>query len=150
MDAETSLRYYLCNPNNVSSLDQFNQVLETLVDGLRRKAASGGSLGKFAVGYASAPDFKTLYAHVQCTPDLSELECNDRLVSITGGFFKRCDEKEGVRVVSPSCILRDKWMSLLQTKPDASKNEIVNLVMDKVIGPKANVSTLTYGLGITR
>ncbi|KAK4857539.1 hypothetical protein QYF36_002222 [Acer negundo] len=106
MDTEASLRYYLCNPNNVSSLVQFNQVLENLLDGLRSKAASGGSLGKFAVGKASAPDFKTLYALVQCTPDLSEQECNDCLVSITGGFFKRCDGKEGVRVVSPSCILR--------------------------------------------
>ncbi|TXG47120.1 hypothetical protein EZV62_026414 [Acer yangbiense] len=83
MDAETSLRYYLCNPNNVSSLDQFNQVLENLLDGLRSNAASGGSLGKFAVGYASAPAFKTLYALVQCTPDLFEQECNDCLVSIT-------------------------------------------------------------------
>ncbi|TXG47290.1 hypothetical protein EZV62_026584 [Acer yangbiense] len=106
MDAETSHRYYLCNPNNVSSLDQFNQVLENLLDGLRSNASSGGSLSKFAVGYASAPDFKTLYALVQCTPDLSKQECNDCLVSITGGFFKRCDGKEGVRVVSPSCILR--------------------------------------------
>ncbi|KAK2644341.1 hypothetical protein Ddye_019536 [Dipteronia dyeriana] len=106
MDDKISLRYYLCNPNNVSSLDQFNQVLETLLDGLKSKAASGDSLGKFAVGYASAPDFKTIYALVQCTPDLSEQECKDCLVSITGGFFKRCNGKEGVRVVSPSCILR--------------------------------------------
>ena len=39
---------------------------------------------------------------------------------------------------------------LVTKEPDASKNEIFNQVMGEVIGPKADVSTLTYGLGITR
>ncbi|KAK0592180.1 hypothetical protein LWI29_014622 [Acer saccharum] len=39
---------------------------------------------------------------------------------------------------------------LVTNQPDTSKNEIFNQVMGEVIGPKADVSTLTYGLGITR
>ncbi|KAK0597750.1 hypothetical protein LWI29_028297 [Acer saccharum] len=38
---------------------------------------------------------------------------------------------------------------LVTNQPDASKNEIFNQVIAEVIGPKADVSTLTYGLGIT-
>ncbi|KAI9198760.1 hypothetical protein LWI28_021702 [Acer negundo] len=103
---ETSPRFYKWNLNNVSSLVQFNQVLRTLLEGLRSKAASGGSVRKFAAGNTSAPDFKTLYALVQCTPDLSEMECNDCLVTITGYIPRCCNGKEGGRVVAPSCNLR--------------------------------------------
>ncbi|TXG47189.1 hypothetical protein EZV62_026483 [Acer yangbiense] len=103
---ETSPRFYKWNSNNVSSLVQFNQVLRTLLEGMRSKAASGSSVRKFAAGNTSAPDFKTLYALVQCTPDLSEMECNDCLVTITGYIPRCCNGKEGGRVVAPSCNLR--------------------------------------------
>ncbi|KAK2644339.1 hypothetical protein Ddye_019534 [Dipteronia dyeriana] len=87
---ETSPLFYKWNINNVSSLVQFNQVLRTLLEGLRSKAASGSSVSKFTAGKTSAPDFKTLYALVQCTPDVSKMECNDCLVTITGYIPTRC------------------------------------------------------------
>ncbi|KAK2643991.1 hypothetical protein Ddye_019186 [Dipteronia dyeriana] len=43
---EVAPRYRMINLENVTSLDQVNQALRNLLDGLRRKAASGGSLGK--------------------------------------------------------------------------------------------------------
>ncbi|KAK2644350.1 hypothetical protein Ddye_019545 [Dipteronia dyeriana] len=92
---EVPPRYRMINPENVTSLDQFNQALRTLLDGLRRKAASGGSLRKFSTGNISATDFKMLYGLVQCTPDLFELQCNDCLRTIYGRILDCCNEKEG-------------------------------------------------------
>ncbi|KAH7569241.1 hypothetical protein JRO89_XS06G0128700 [Xanthoceras sorbifolium] len=103
---DTSRIFYMWNTRNVSSVDQFNQVLTTLLESLRSRAASGSSLRKFATGNATAPDFKTLYALVQCTPDLSKEECSDCLVSVTGLIPECCDGKEGGRVIGPSCNLR--------------------------------------------
>ncbi|KAL5774741.1 hypothetical protein ACOSP7_012298 [Xanthoceras sorbifolium] len=94
------------NPRNVSSVDQFNQVLRTLLESLRSRAASGSSLRKFASGNATAPDFKMLYALVQCTPDLSKEECSDCLIELTGHIPRCCDRKQGGRVIGPSCNLR--------------------------------------------
>ena len=73
---ENSPSFYMWNYNNVSSnLDKFNQDLRTLLDGLRVQAVAGGSLRKFAEANATAPNFQTLYALVQCTPDLSQQDC---------------------------------------------------------------------------
>lgn len=99
-------RFWKRNNNNISSVDEFNQALRTVLDSLKNKAKSGGSLRKFAIGNTSAPDFKTLYALVQCTPDLTELQCNDCLDTITGTIPNCCDGKEGGRVVAPSCNFR--------------------------------------------
>ncbi|KAK4858517.1 hypothetical protein QYF36_017587 [Acer negundo] len=98
--------FYMWNTQNVTSVDQFNQVLRTLLEGLRSKAASGSSIRKFATGNASAPDFKILYALVQCTPDLSRDECSDCLIRNTGYIPECCDGKAGGRVIGPSCSLR--------------------------------------------
>ncbi|KAH7569074.1 hypothetical protein JRO89_XS06G0098500 [Xanthoceras sorbifolium] len=103
---KTSPVFYLWNPENVSRVDQFNQVLRTLLESLRSRAASGSSLRKFASGNATAPDFSMLYALVQCTPDLSEEECSDCLIEFTRQIPKCCDRKRGGQVVGPSCILR--------------------------------------------
>ncbi|KAL5839806.1 hypothetical protein ACOSQ4_012414 [Xanthoceras sorbifolium] len=103
---DSSRKFYMWNTENVSSVDQFNQVLRTLLESLRSRAASGSSLRKFAAGNATAPDFKMLYALVQCTPDLSKEDCTDCLIRITGLIPKCCDRKEGGRVFVPSCNLR--------------------------------------------
>jgi hypothetical protein len=69
---------------------------------------------KFATGNATAPEFKTLYALVQWTPDLSELDCNSCLVdAIHQRIPGCCDNKEGGRVIGPSCNLRLRSTSSL-------------------------------------
>lgn len=105
---ETMPAFYYWNPYNVSSssLDGFNQELRKLLDSLKSEAASGGSFRKFAIGNASASGFITIYALVQCTPDLSELECNNCLDSCFGDIPTCCDGKMGGRVVRPSCNVR--------------------------------------------
>jgi hypothetical protein len=104
---ETSPSFYMWNTNNVSAnYDQFKDDLRKLLESLRSEAVAGGSLRKFAAGNATAPNFQTLYALVQCTPDLSELECNNCLAGTFQGIPTCCDGKQGGRVISPSCSMR--------------------------------------------
>lgn len=102
---ETKYIYYLLNANNVSSnsVDAFFQDLGTLFDALKDRAASGDSLRKFATGNASASDFLTLYALVQCSPDLSQRDCSNCLDYM---FISLPSGKIGGRVVGPSCNVR--------------------------------------------
>ncbi|KAG6658116.1 hypothetical protein CIPAW_04G137700 [Carya illinoinensis] len=94
--------------NNVSAnyLDRFNDVLRTLLEGLRDEAAAGGSLRKYAVNNTIAPQNMTLYALVQCTPDLPERECYSCLTEAFQNIPQCCSGKTAGRVVSPSCNFR--------------------------------------------
>uniref|UniRef100_A0A2N9ELF1 Gnk2-homologous domain-containing protein n=1 Tax=Fagus sylvatica TaxID=28930 RepID=A0A2N9ELF1_FAGSY len=81
------LVFIMWNTNNVSAkVTQFMQDLRTLLDRNKGQAAAGGSLRKFAAGNAAAPNFQTLYALMQCTPDLSEQDCSDCLDWAMGIF----------------------------------------------------------------
>ncbi|TQD77245.1 hypothetical protein C1H46_037186, partial [Malus baccata] len=105
METEPSSAYY--NINNISSseLDGFNQELRKLLDSIRREAAAGGSLRKFAFGNTSGPTFQTIFALAQCTPDIPEQKCSDCLV----GAFARISSfygKVGGGVNKPSCYFR--------------------------------------------
>jgi hypothetical protein len=122
---ETDPSFFKWNPNNVSAnYDQFKDDLRKLLANLRSEAVVGGSLRKFATGKATAPNFQTLYALVQCTPDLSELECNNCLAGAFEQIPNCCDGKQGGRVIRPSCSLRFEvfpfYTSTAATSPPSS------------------------------
>ncbi|XP_062087454.1 cysteine-rich receptor-like protein kinase 44 [Humulus lupulus] len=104
----TSSLFYMSNSQNVSSsnVKVFFEDLRTLLDGLKNRAASGGSLRKYATGNASGPEFITIYALTQCTPDLSELQCINCLDAVYGIIPDCCSGKVGARVVGPTCSVR--------------------------------------------
>ncbi|PWA56376.1 Concanavalin A-like lectin/glucanase, subgroup [Artemisia annua] len=72
---DTRIGGSIANGNNATSVPQFNQALDQLLDQLRSDASRGGSLRKYAANSTSGPNFTTIYALMQCTPDLSEDEC---------------------------------------------------------------------------
>ncbi|KAM3701600.1 hypothetical protein ACJW30_05G185800 [Castanea mollissima] len=94
------------NTANFSDVVGFNNVLRPLLDSLRNRAASGNSTHKFALKSVAAPKFQTIYSLVECTPDLSELDCSSCLQQLQGYIPQCCDGKQGVRLVTPSCDLR--------------------------------------------
>ena len=95
------------NINNQSgNLDTYNQDLWTLLDGLRNQAAAGGSLRKFAEANSTGINNKTQYALVQCTPDLSQKDCSDCLLSAFGQIPLCCNGKIGAVIFTPSCNFR--------------------------------------------
>jgi hypothetical protein len=100
---------YQANGKNVLDVTLFNQALQTLFARLRAKAASGNSLKKFATGNQSA-GVETVYAIVQCTPDLSEGQCSSCLLDLFRMITNCCDGnvkgKIGAKLIRPSCNLR--------------------------------------------
>ena len=102
------------NPNNISStdLDQFNQTLYNLMGSLVTQASLGSSSIKyFAVGKKSFSSSRNVYGLVQCTPDLSQMDCRICLEGAVADISSCSGGKEGGRVLKPSCIA---WFEVFQ------------------------------------
>ncbi|CAL9015274.1 unnamed protein product [Prunus brigantina] len=98
---------HLKSPQNVSNATQYNQVLNPLFENLSEKAAAGNSVSKFAAGHALVPvTNQTIYATVQCSPDLDKQNCSNCLEESISDIPKCCGGVEGARVLKPSCYLR--------------------------------------------
>ncbi|GMN19811.1 hypothetical protein TIFTF001_049951, partial [Ficus carica] len=117
---ENGQTFLMWNLQNVTSnVDNFTTDLRSLLDGLKNQAAAGGSLRKFATGNALAPDFQTLYALVQCTPDLSQRDCNNCLDDEFGKIPQSGDTKIGGRVVGTNCNFRYEIKLFYEPTADA-------------------------------
>ena len=98
---------YMWNTGNTTApWDQYEPVLRQLLERLKSEAASGDSLRKFAAAHTEGPDFQTIFAVSQCTPDLSKQDCEDCLTAAISGISSCCTNKIGGRVIKPSCNLR--------------------------------------------
>ncbi|XP_042945397.1 cysteine-rich receptor-like protein kinase 26 [Carya illinoinensis] len=119
---EPSPSFFMRNNENVSanSVEQFNDDLRTLMENLTSQAKDGGSLRKFAANKASGPEFKTLYALVQCTPDLYMDDCEGCLRGAMEAIPQCCNGKVGGRVVRPSCNIRFEKYPFFNSTTDAS------------------------------
>ncbi|KAL0361764.1 UNVERIFIED_CONTAM: Cysteine-rich receptor-like protein kinase [Sesamum radiatum] len=69
---------------NVTSPDRFKEALGALMDDLRGEAANRGSSLKAAAGNRSGPDGQTIYAMLQCTPDLANASCASGCAAYSG------------------------------------------------------------------
>ncbi|KAM3251840.1 hypothetical protein P3L10_005910 [Capsicum annuum] len=102
-----SSTYYFWNPANASKPEEFNQKLKTLLDDLRNRAADGGPYRKYSSGNVTGPDDQTIYALVQCTPDLSPQDCINCLTEAYGNMPNcPCLGKRGGRNIGPRCNFR--------------------------------------------
>lgn len=97
---------YLANSQNTSNVDQFNSDLRPLMDDLRARAAAGNGLRKFATGNTTGPGFSRIYALVQCTPDLSNAQCNDCLEDSINRIAVWLNGRVGGRILLPMCNFR--------------------------------------------
>nr|GMC89931.1 putative receptor-like protein kinase At4g00960 [Ipomoea batatas] len=98
---------WLNGSTNASSQDRFNEDLRKLLDGLRDRAANGGDFLKFAGDNTTGPDLQSIYAVVQCSPELSATDCSDCLTSAFGDLSKcPCHGKRRGGIIRPSCNLR--------------------------------------------
>ncbi|GLT83216.1 hypothetical protein SLE2022_015180 [Rubroshorea leprosula] len=95
------------NVNNLTTnLTQFDQIWENLADGIVRRASSGTSRLKFAAGEAKLTSFQTIYALMQCTPDLSQGDCDLCLRQSVSDYQTCCHGKQGGFVQKPNCFFR--------------------------------------------
>ena len=119
---ETSYYWALGNTQNFSDIDLSSQQLADLLLELRGKAASGDSSKKYAADETSA-DLKTIYALVQCTPDLDYQDCYDCLADLSDLANDFLRYRQGGRAMIPSCNFRfesDRFYDLLPNAPPPS------------------------------
>ncbi|CAL5205963.1 unnamed protein product [Lathyrus oleraceus] len=96
-----------------------DEVVTTLLNNLTSRAVKGDSRIKYAVGSLPGPQYEVIYGLVQCTPDLSEKDCNSCLAENLQQIPSCCKGKIGGRVVRPSCNMRFETSSLFY-EPRAS------------------------------
>ncbi|XP_028772725.1 putative receptor-like protein kinase At4g00960 isoform X1 [Neltuma alba] len=77
---DNAVVFYMWDEHLARNWNQYNQVLMSLLRTLSSIAASGDSSLKFAAGHEEGPNLQTIYAVVQCTPNLSESECKSCLL----------------------------------------------------------------------
>uniref|UniRef100_A0A803PY15 Uncharacterized protein n=2 Tax=Cannabis sativa TaxID=3483 RepID=A0A803PY15_CANSA len=106
METKPNIIYH--NTEDVPSdiVVEFFQILNGLLEHLKRRAAAGGSFRKFAAANATAPRFRTIYGLVQCTPDLSQEDCNNCLEVAFEKIPGCCDGKKGGQVLGTNCRFR--------------------------------------------
>ena len=117
-------RFWMYNPNNVTDEKEFHEKLNVLLGNLTNLAALGDSRRKFAAGNATAEKSQqTMYALVQCTPDLTQQQCSNCLNQAIELIPTCCSKRQGGRVISPSCHFRyekDPFYDLVATTPPPS------------------------------
>uniref|UniRef100_M4EL98 Cysteine-rich receptor-like protein kinase 25 n=1 Tax=Brassica campestris TaxID=3711 RepID=M4EL98_BRACM len=97
---------FLSNTQNIteSQLSRFNESLAALLIDVTVKAASSSI--KFATEKANFTVFQTIYSLVQCTPDLTNLDCESCLRQTINWLPLCCDRRIGGRVIASSCSFR--------------------------------------------
>ncbi|XP_043687790.1 cysteine-rich repeat secretory protein 38-like [Telopea speciosissima] len=97
--------FYVYGAEHVTNLDQYNQTVGNLMN-LVTKAASGSSIPKYyAAGSVSYTGNDNVYGMVQCTPDITQDECNGCLSASVSNIPRKLYSKEGGRILKPSCNL---------------------------------------------
>ncbi|KAL3519539.1 hypothetical protein ACH5RR_017688 [Cinchona calisaya] len=104
--ADANRAFWLVNTQNITDTTRFNQILESLMNNITNRAANDRSGKKFAVEEADFSAFQRLYTLAQCTPDLSTVDCDSCLSNAVSFLPNCCLNKQGGRVVFPSCNIR--------------------------------------------
>ncbi|KAK7280213.1 hypothetical protein RJT34_25275 [Clitoria ternatea] len=129
--------------------DYYNYALKNLLSKLRVKAATTDSHlnRKFAAGNATAPNSQHIYAVVQCTPDLTEAECNDCLDGAFSEIPNCCSHRTGGVIIKLSCNFRFENYSFYDPTVEAVTLQLPSLGSpppSSVPSPTANSSQSTH------
>ncbi|GMY33722.1 cysteine-rich repeat secretory protein 55-like [Fagus crenata] len=102
---DTSFGIFYGNIANVTDPENFNKALETLTNQIKKQAVEtrNEGLGK---GETKLSSFVTLYELVQCTRDLSQIDCAQCLAIAVGSFETFCKDRKGCRILYTSCYVR--------------------------------------------
>lgn len=94
------------NTGQVSSPDEFRAARTGLFNEAEAAAGGGGPELKVGFGSADVSGSSRVYVMLQCTPDLSEGECENCLQRGVRNSESCCDSAAGVRMLMPSCFIR--------------------------------------------
>lgn len=76
------------------------------MDDIRDRASSDHSGRKFATAEANYSLLQRVYGLAQCTPDISNSDCNTCLQNCISTFPTCCNTLQGARILFPSCYVR--------------------------------------------
>lgn len=137
------------NTQNTTQQDLFNKLVAETVNNAIAKAANARSgAKKFGTEVANFTSFHTLYSLVQCTPDLSEADCNRCLRQVIGYLPDCCSGKKGAQVLTPSCSIRYDlypFYNLMETEIAASPPSppFLSPPPPSLTGPKGKVIAIS-------
>ncbi|KAF7141091.1 hypothetical protein RHSIM_Rhsim06G0157100 [Rhododendron simsii] len=97
-------KFYMWNLRNVSDPLYFNQKTKELLGKLAGEAHVSSKM--YATGEMEIEESRKLYGLVQCTRDLSRVDCKKCIDGAISELPSCCDGKEGGRVVGGSCNVR--------------------------------------------
>ncbi|MCD7456935.1 hypothetical protein HAX54_033640 [Datura stramonium] len=111
---------YMWDDGFASKPEEFHQELKKLMDVLRGVAAySEDPRRKYATGQAIDRNYQTIYALVQCTPDLSPQDCFDCLTDAYGAMATcPCNGNRGSRQIGPRCNFRYERSRFFKSPPN--------------------------------
>lgn len=152
METSPGFTMWSVNSTSVNFTDPF-PVCRTSLKRLGSQAPAGGSARKSAAKKATLPNFwgpkilapeHLLYALVQCTPDLTEQDCDDCLRGASEGVPQISDGKEGGRIVRPSCAIRFEVYPFNNSTHDSST---ASSVLPPLSSPPASSTVATSAEG---
>ncbi|KAL5841913.1 hypothetical protein ACOSQ3_012516 [Xanthoceras sorbifolium] len=106
LEMDVPVNKFYNEDNITSSLTEFDQIWQRLMDSTAKEASMGSSRLKFATQEENLTRFQTIYALMQCTPDLSQNDCYFCLRRYVAEYQNCCFGKQGGGVKSPNCMLR--------------------------------------------
>lgn len=96
--------YYEKNPQNMTD---YQKITEKKGEWLTQFAGQASTTPKmFLTGDLDLGDNNKLYGSVECTRDLSSMDCNKCLNESIRSLPKCCDSSKGVRIYSGTCHVR--------------------------------------------
>ncbi|XVF39312.1 hypothetical protein PTKIN_Ptkin01aG0024500 [Pterospermum kingtungense] len=107
-----------------SNLTQFDTVWKRLMDSVATKASMGSYRLKYATGEADLSAFQRIYALMQCTPDLSQKDCDTCLRDSVGSYERCCHGKEGGYVNNSNCLFMWDFKSFYVSNPATTASSL--------------------------
>ncbi|KAF3435901.1 hypothetical protein FNV43_RR22993 [Rhamnella rubrinervis] len=104
-EIDTSYGIFYYNVNNVTDPVNFIKQLEDLTGRIRAQAVEPKNQG-LGKGESKLSPLVSLYALVQCTRDISQIDCAQCLAIAVETFTTICSERKGCRVLYSSCYVR--------------------------------------------
>ncbi|KAF8029640.1 hypothetical protein BT93_E2151 [Corymbia citriodora subsp. variegata] len=97
--------------------DQFDRIWRNLTEALAVRASMGTLELKFAAGSTVLPNSQTMYTLLQCSPDLSQGDCQSCLGECINDYQGCCHGRLGGSIYKPSCIFRWELYPFLESNP---------------------------------
>ncbi|KAI9185195.1 hypothetical protein LWI28_005202 [Acer negundo] len=140
------MTYIGCNIKTITlNLTQFHQTWENLMGHLVKIASMGSSRLKYATGEANLTFYK-IYALMQCTPDISQSDCDFCLRRNVAYYESQCNQQGGGAVHSSNCLFRWEFYLFYKTiGPPPPPPPLSNATITKEVSAD---SDLVMGLGV--